>query len=193
MPSMHPTHSQSSNDVFKEEELPFGESLSEKFSCSREAFYSINSSTYYYLYHDLFNVLTLQETTRHPTQIDSMGMTHFEILDGVNIHTQEREDKTSSYERIKYMPYQPFPWDIGNVIVDVYQIASSSFSYSFLINSEYSCSSIPLMDIIDTSGSHHCLEITSHTMVDASLCRSFVSTNSSQVNGYLKWEPREAC
>jgi hypothetical protein len=31
------------------------------------------------------------------------------------------------------------------------------------------------MDIIDTSGSHHCLEITSHTMVDASLCRSFVS------------------
>jgi hypothetical protein len=37
-----------------------------------------------------------------------------------------------------------------------------------------------------------CLEITSHTMVDASLCRSFVSTNLSQVNGYLKCESREA-
>jgi hypothetical protein len=106
---------------------------------------------------------------------------------------EDREDKASSHELINSMPYQPFSWDTGNVIVDVYQTMSSYFSSSFLINSESSCSSIPLMDIIDTSGSHHCLEITSHTMVDASLCRSFVSTNLSQVNGYLKCESREAC
>jgi hypothetical protein len=145
------------------------------------------------LYPDLFNGLTLQETTHHPTQIDSMGLTPFEILDGGNVHMEDREDKASSHELINYMPYHPFSWDKGNVIVDVYQTMSSSFSSSFFINSESSCSSIPLMDIIDTSGSHHCLEITSHTMVDASLCRSFVSTNLSQVDGYLKCESREAC
>jgi hypothetical protein len=121
-----------------------------------------------------------------------MGLTPFEILDGGNVHTKAREDKASSHELINYMPYQPFSWDTRNVIVDVYQIVSSSFSSSFLINSGSSCSSIPLMDIIDTSGSHLSLEITSHTMVDASLCRSFVSTNLPQVNGYLKCESREA-
>jgi hypothetical protein len=81
-PSVEPTNSQSSNDVFKEEEIPFRESLSTNFSCSREAFMSLNSSTYFHLYPNLFNGLTLQETTHHPTQIDSMGLTPFEILDG---------------------------------------------------------------------------------------------------------------
>jgi hypothetical protein len=77
-----PPDSQSITDVLKEEELPFRESLSENPSCSREAFHSLNSSTYFYLYPDLFNGLTLQETTHHLTQIDSMGMTLFEVLDG---------------------------------------------------------------------------------------------------------------
>jgi hypothetical protein len=154
---------------------------------------SLISSTYFHLYHDLFNGLTLQETTHYPTQIDSMGLTPFEILDEENIHMEDREDKVYSDELINSMPYQPFSWDIGNSIVDLYQSMSSSFSSSFLINNESSCSGIPLMNIIDTSGSQHCLEITSHTMVDASLCRSFVFTNLFQVNGYLKCESREAC
>jgi hypothetical protein len=121
-PSVEPTNSQSSNDVFKKEEIPFRESLSIKKLCSREAFMSLNSSTYFHLYHGLFNGLTLSETTHHLTQIDSMVLTPFEILDGGNVHTEDREDKASSHELINSMPYQPFSWDTGNAIVDVYQM-----------------------------------------------------------------------
>jgi hypothetical protein len=106
---------------------------------------------------NIFNGLTLQETTQHPTQIDSMGLNPFEILDGGNVHMEDREDKASSCELINSMPYQTFLWDNGNAIVDVYQVVSSYFSSSFFINNESSCSSIYLTDIIDTSGSHHCL------------------------------------
>jgi hypothetical protein len=35
-------------------------------------------------------------------------------------------------------------------------------------------------------------EIISHVMVETSPCRSFVSINLSQVDGYLKYESREA-
>jgi hypothetical protein len=52
-PTIQPTNSQSSNGVFKEEELPFRESLSENPSCSREVFHSFNFSTYFYLYLDV--------------------------------------------------------------------------------------------------------------------------------------------
>jgi hypothetical protein len=122
-----------------------------------------------------------------------MGLTPFEVLDGGDVHMEDREDKASSHELITTMPYQPFSWDEGNVVANVYQTMSSSFSSSFFINRESSCSSIPLVDIVDTSGSHHCLEIISHTMVGASPCISFDSTNLSQVDGYLKYESREAC
>jgi hypothetical protein len=57
VPSVDHTISQSSNDIFKEDEIPFRELLSTIFLCSREAFMSLNSSTYLYLYHDLFNGL----------------------------------------------------------------------------------------------------------------------------------------
>jgi hypothetical protein len=59
MPSVIPTDPQSITDILNEEEIPFRESLSEKFSCSREAFNSLNSSTYYYLYPNLFNDFVL--------------------------------------------------------------------------------------------------------------------------------------
>jgi hypothetical protein len=48
-----------------------------------------------------------------------------------------------------------------------------------------------VLDIVDTSGSHHCFEIISHAMVETSPCRSFVSTILSQFDGYLKYESRE--
>jgi hypothetical protein len=60
MPSVDHVHSQSITHALNEEELPFMESLSEKNYFSREPFNSLNSSTYYYVYHDLFNGLTLQ-------------------------------------------------------------------------------------------------------------------------------------
>jgi hypothetical protein len=78
-------------------------------------------------------------------------------------------------------------------VENVYQRMSSSFSSSFLINSESSCSSIPLLNIVDTSGSHHCFEDISHTMVGPNPCISFDLTSLSQVDGYLKCESREAC
>jgi hypothetical protein len=58
-PNAEPTDSQAITDFLKEEELPLRESLSENFSGSREAFNSLNSSTYYHLYPNLFNCLTL--------------------------------------------------------------------------------------------------------------------------------------
>jgi hypothetical protein len=99
------------------------------------------------------------------------------------VHMEDIEDRASSRQLITTKPYQPFSWDERNAITNVHQTMSSFVSSS----------SNPIHDIVDTSGSHHCYEIISHTMVDASLCRSFVSTNLSQVNGYSKCESREAC
>jgi hypothetical protein len=144
------------------------------------------------LYPDLFNGLILQEATHCPIQINSIGPTPFEVLDGGNVHMEDREDKASSHELSTTMPYQPFSWDEGNVVANVYQTMSSSFSSSFFINRESSCSSIPLVEIVDVSGFHHCLEDISYTMVDASPCISFDFTNLSQVDGCLKYESREA-
>jgi len=59
IPSVEPTDSLSVANVIKEEELPFKESFFEIVCCSREYFYSLNSSTYYYLYSYLFNSLSL--------------------------------------------------------------------------------------------------------------------------------------
>jgi hypothetical protein len=134
IPSVEPTNSQSVTNVLKEEEIPFRESLFENVSCSREDFNSLNSSTYYYLYLDLFNGLILQEATHCPIQINSIGMTPFEVLDGGNVHMEDREDKASSHELSTTMPYQPFSWDEGNVVENVYQTMSSSFSSSFFIS-----------------------------------------------------------
>jgi hypothetical protein len=120
-----------------------------------------------------------------------MGLSLVEVLDGGDVNLEDREDKASSHELIITKPYQPCSWDEENYVENVYQMIPSSLSYSFFINGEYSCSSIPLINIVDTSGSHLCREITSHTMVDSNLCRSFVSTNLSQVNGYLKCESRD--
>jgi hypothetical protein len=145
MPSMMPTNSQSITNVLKEEEIPFRESLFENVSCSREAFNSLNSSTYYYLYLDLFNGLILQEATHCSIQVNSIGLTPFEVLDGGNVHMEDKEDKASSHELITTMPYDPFSWDEENVVVDVYQTMSSSSSSSiFLSILKSSCSSSPL-------------------------------------------------
>jgi hypothetical protein len=92
MPNMIPTGPQSIMNILSEEEILSRASLFTKFSCSREAFNSLNSSTYYYLYHDLFNGLTLQKTTHHLIQINSIGLTPFEVLDGDDVHTEDRED-----------------------------------------------------------------------------------------------------
>jgi hypothetical protein len=104
---------------------------------------------------------------------------------------KDREDKASSHELISFMPYQPFSWDESNAIEDVHYTMFSTVSSSFMICRESFCSSSPIPDIVDTSGSHHCCENISHTMVDVILCISFVSTNLSQVNGYLKCESIE--
>jgi hypothetical protein len=95
------------------------------------------------LYPDLFNDFILQEATHCSIQINSKGMTPFEVLDGGDVHMEDREDKASSHELITTKPYQPFSWDEGNVVVDVYQTMSSPFSSSFLISRESSCSSNP--------------------------------------------------
>jgi hypothetical protein len=158
IPSVEPTNSQSVTNVLKEEEIPFKEAPFGNVSCSREAFHSLNSSTYYFLYPDLFNGLILQEATHYPIQINSIGPTPFEVLDGGNVHMEDREDKASSHELSNFMPYQPFSWDEGNVVADVYQTMSSSISSSFFINRESSCSSNPLVEIVDVSGFHHCLK-----------------------------------
>jgi hypothetical protein len=94
-----PIHNQSPM-FLKRRKYHSGSHFLKNVSCSREAFNSLNSSTYYYLYPDLFNGLTLQETTHHPIQINSMGMTPFEVLDGGDVHMEDREDKASSHELI---------------------------------------------------------------------------------------------
>jgi len=108
------------------------------------------------------------------------------------VHIKYREDTTSSHELSNFIPYQPFSWDEGNVVEDVYQTVSSSVSYSFFINRESPCSNIPLVGIFYVSGFHHCLKKMSYTMAGASSCISIDSTNLSQVDGCLKYEPREA-
>jgi hypothetical protein len=40
---------------------------------------------------------------------------------------EDIEDKASSHELITIMPYQPFSWDEGNVVTNVYQTMYSSF------------------------------------------------------------------
>jgi hypothetical protein len=72
--------------MIEEKEISFRESLFPNVSCSRESFDSLNFSTYYYVYHYLFNGLTLQETTHHPIQKNSMGTNPFEVIDGGNVH-----------------------------------------------------------------------------------------------------------
>jgi hypothetical protein len=94
-----------------------------------------------------------------------------------------REDKASSHELITTETYQHFLWDEGNVVADVYHTMSSSFSSSFLISRDAYCSSNHVHGIVDTSGSHHCFKIMSHSMVKSITCTSFVSTNLSQVDG----------
>jgi hypothetical protein len=59
------------------------------------------------------------------------------------------------------------------------------------MNREYSCSSILLVDIVDVSGFHLCIEDMPYTMVSVSPCISFYPTNLYQVDGFLKYEPRE--
>jgi hypothetical protein len=90
------------------------------------------------------------------------------------------------------MPYHHSSWDEGNVVAYVYQKMFSSFSSSFIINRESSCSSIPLLDIVDTSGFHQFFEDTSHTMVGHIPRISFDLTSLSQVDSYLKYEYKEA-
>jgi hypothetical protein len=68
----------------------------------------------------------------------------------------------------------------------------SSISSSFFINRDYSCSSNPLVEIVDISGFNHCFEDMSYTMVGTSSCILFDSTNLSQGDGCLKYESREA-
>jgi hypothetical protein len=145
------------------------------------------------VYPDLFNDFILQETTHHPIQIKSMGMTSFEVLDGGNVHMEYKEVKASSYELINSMHYHFFSWHEGNVVVDVYQTMSSSSSSSFMINSEDYFSSIPISNIVDVSGFHHCIEYLYYTMVGTSPCMSFHSTSICQVDGFLKYETQEAC
>jgi hypothetical protein len=87
--------------------------------------------------------------------------------------------------------YQPFSWDEGNFVVDVYQTMYSSFSYSFFINREFNCSISLLVEIVDVRYFHHCLEDISYTMVDASPCISSYFINLSQVDGFLKYESRK--
>jgi hypothetical protein len=82
MPSVIPIDPQSITDIINEEEIPFKESPSENVSCSREDFNSLNSSTYYYLYPYLFNDFILQESTHCSIQMNSIRLTHFDILDG---------------------------------------------------------------------------------------------------------------
>jgi hypothetical protein len=94
-----------------------------------------------------------------PFGFSSSGFDPFEILDGGNVHLEDREDKASSHELIITNPYHPFSWDEEDYVENVYQRMSSSFSSSFLINSESPCSSSPLLNIVNTSGSHHCLKL----------------------------------
>jgi len=99
-----------------------------------------------------------------------MGPILFEVLEGGDVHLEDREDITSSLELRTTKPYQPFSWDEENCVANVYQRIYYSFSYSFLINKQYSFSSIPLLDIVDTSVSHHFSKYISHIMVGPSPC-----------------------
>jgi hypothetical protein len=147
------------------------------------------------LYPYLFNGLNLQETTHHPIQINSKRLAPFEVLDGGNVHMEDREYNASSHELITTKPYQPFSGDQGNDIEDVYQNMHSPFSSSsFFINiTKSSCSSNPLIDIVHVSGFPHCFEYLPYIMVGVILHISFDSTNLSQVDGFLKYDSREAC
>jgi hypothetical protein len=89
--------------------------------------------------------------------MNSIGLTPFEVIDGGNVYTEDREDKASSLEFSTPMPYQPFSWDEGNVVENVYHTMYASILYSIWISRESSFLSIPLVNIVDASGFHHCL------------------------------------
>jgi hypothetical protein len=80
IPSVEPSNSRSITDVLKEEEQSFREVPFENVSCSKEAFHSLDSSTYYFLYPNLFNGLILYEVTYYPIQINSTGSTLLKYL-----------------------------------------------------------------------------------------------------------------
>jgi hypothetical protein len=52
--------------------------------------------------------------------MNSMGMTPFEVHDGGDVHVEYREEKAFYHELITTKPYQPFSWDEGNVVANVY-------------------------------------------------------------------------
>jgi hypothetical protein len=52
------------------------------------------------------------------------------VLDGGNLHVEDREDETSSHELFSFLPYQPFTWDEGIVVENIDQIVSSFDSTS---------------------------------------------------------------
>jgi hypothetical protein len=191
IPNVDPIDPQSVTNVPKEEEIPFKEAPFGNGFCSREAFDSLNSSTYYFLYPGLFSGLILQETTHYPIQINSTRPTLYEVPNGGKVHIEYKEDKASSCELSNFMSYQPFSWDEGNVVVDVYQTIFSYVSYSFFIKRKSSYSDNPLDEIVDVSVFHHCLKDMSYTMVSASPCISFDPANLSQVDGFSKYEPGE--
>jgi len=126
---VQPTDPQSITNVLKKEGLSFEESLFENFSCSREEYNSLNSSTYYYLYHNLFNGLIFQEATHYPIQIKSIGSISFKLLYGGNMHMEDREEKAYSHEYSTTTPYQHFSWDEGNVVADVYQMIENVYHF----------------------------------------------------------------
>ena len=100
------TDSRSITNVPKEEEIPFKEAPFGNVYFSREAFHSLNYSTYHFVYPNLFNGLILHEATQYHIQINFVGPTRFEVLDGVNLHMEDTKDIASSLELSKF--YEPF-------------------------------------------------------------------------------------
>jgi len=64
---------------------------------------------------------------------------------------------------------------------------------TFMFNRDSFCTSIQLVEIDDISGFHHSLNDIPYTMVEDNPCILAYPTNSSQLFGYVNYEPMEAC
>jgi len=59
------------------------------------------------------------------------------VLDGGNLHEEDKEGETSSHELISFLPYQHFIWDEGIVVENIDHIVSSFYSTEIMISREF--------------------------------------------------------
>ena len=64
----------------------------------------------------------MQEISKVPIQINYVRPNPYVVLDGGNLHVKYRDFESSSHELFSFWSYQPFTWDEGIIVANMYQI-----------------------------------------------------------------------